>query len=174
MFLLYPLTKGPLLLIFPSDKRRRCALCSSRRRRSACPAVCWKGDIDDWERRRTAFQKFRILQSGKDEKKHAIKIIWIISFFGNEFYDLYFRVISTRLIWVEKPAASLEIRREELVSKKTAFAIFMLDFEEKREEIEFHWIIIMKKWVGERPTKARHCKRWVFRILLILRDIMLF
>ena len=45
----------------PSDKRRRCALCSPRRRRSACPAVCWKGDIDDWERRRTTFQKFRIL-----------------------------------------------------------------------------------------------------------------
>lgn len=34
---------------------------------------------------------------------------------------------------MEKPAASLEIRREELVSKKTAFAIFMLDFEEKKE-----------------------------------------
>ena len=33
---------------------------------------------------------------------------------------------------MEKPAASLEIRREELVSKKTAFAIFMLDFEEKK------------------------------------------
>ena len=33
---------------------------------------------------------------------------------------------------MEKPAASLEIRREELVSKKTAFVIFMLDFEEKK------------------------------------------
>ena len=38
------------------------------------------------------------------------------SFFGNEFYDLYFRAISTKLIWVEKLAASSEIRKEELVS----------------------------------------------------------
>lgn len=33
---------------------------------------------------------------------------------------------------MEKLAASSEIIREELVSKKTAFAIFMLNFEEKK------------------------------------------
>ena len=55
------------------------------------------------------------------------------SFFGNEFYDLYFRVISTKSIWVEKLAASSEIRKEELVSKTTAFAILMLNFVEKKE-----------------------------------------
>lgn len=38
---------------------------------------------------------------------------------------------------MEKPAASLEIRREELVSKKTAFAIFMLDFAEKERKSSF-------------------------------------